>query len=193
MLKSQAFIKFYNRFCTERGRLKHFLEIFHKKKIRDAEIPEYFLLTLLENTKIIGILRWVNYTNDFQLSFKNLNYFFIMSEDLLKVEYQKLIDHIITKNEKSKEFKLKLEVLTNIESKSNLDLYQICQGHDAISILTIWINNLFCKREAFSYLQTEDIHKFMESAFEFRFFKKYNLYKNLKIWEKNNKPYNIFI
>ena len=192
MLKSEVFIKFYNRFCTERGRLKHFLENFHKEKIGDDKIPEKFLLTLLENTKIIGILRWVNYVNDFQLSFKNLNYLFIMSEDLHKVDSQKLLHHIITKNGKLKEFKVKLEKLTTIELKQNFDLYQICQGHDAISILTIWTNNLFCKRKPFSQLQTEDLHKFMESAFEFRYFMKCDLYQNLRIWENNNKPYKIF-
>ena len=193
MLKSEAFIKFYNRFCTERGRLKHILKTYHKKQIGDDEIPEIFLLTLLENTKKIGILRWVNYKNDFQLSFKDINHFFILSEDLFTVDSQKLLDHIITKNGRLNEFKVKFEDLINIESNENLDLFQVCQGHDAISILTIWINNLFCKREPFSQLQTEDIHKFIESAFEFRFFIKYNLYKNLKIWENNNIPYKIFI
>jgi len=48
------------------------------------------------------------------------------------------------------------------------------------------------KREAFSFLQSNDINMFFEGSFEYRFFKKFKIHQDLKLWEENNPPFKIF-
>ncbi len=192
MLSSKCFIKFYNRFCTEKERLMYCLKKFYRKDIKYEDLPHFFLKAILDNVEKIGILRWINYINDFQLSFRDLNYYYILDEELFTIDRDKLIIHLITKNHRDRNFKKNIEELYKKESNKTLDKFQICQGHDAFSLLTIWINNLFCKRDAFSFLQSNDINMFFESSFEYRFFKKFKIYQDLKLWGENNPNFKIF-
>jgi hypothetical protein len=192
MLRSGAFNKFFKRYCTEINKLKHYLEKFYKRKIREENLIQCFLEALLKNSKKLGISRWINFENRCNLSFKNLNYFIIMDKELFNIDGNQLINHIITKNHKNREFKKKFKELHELELTKDFNLNQICQGHDTISILAIWINNLFCKRKSFSSLQPEDIQKFLEGSYEFRFFKESKLYQDLISWQQENPKLRIF-
>lgn len=191
MLSSGAFVKFFKRYCTDIGRIQHILKKFHKVEIDNDDIIHYFHTALLEIPKKLGILRWINNEREFGLSFKNINYIVILKNNLFQIDTKRLIDHIITKNHKQKDFKKKLKELYEKEILIEYDLNQICQGHDVISILTLWVNHLFCKRE--SNLEYDDIQKFLEGSYEFRFFKESDLYRKLINWQRKYPKFKIFV
>lgn len=192
ILNSDAFKKVFNRLCEDKGRLKHHLNNFFNITIDNEELILHTLIALLEIAKKIGIIRWINHENDFMLDFKNLNYPFLLDEHQFKINFEKLMHHIISKNGKKRDFKLNLQELFTKEMEKNLNVNQVCQGHDAIAILTIWFNYLFCRRDASSKFQFNDIKNLLDIGYEFRYFKESKLYEYLCKWESDNLPFKIF-
>ncbi len=194
MLKSKVFNKFFNRHCTEKERIKHHLKKKYKTNIKDEEIANKLREYILDSTKTIGILRWINDLKNFNLLFKTLNYYSLIKNNSLEIDINRLITDIIVTNDKTSDFKkrLKNELEEELKSFDKNLICQFCQGHDAFSILAVGINTFLSKRKKDCRMPSLDIHKFFEVAFGLNHLKKYVLYKNLLKWEIGNNPHKIF-
>jgi len=194
MLKSNAFNKFYNRYCTDKDRIRHQLKKVFKQNVDDKKIIDKIREYLFNNSKILGILRLINEIENLNLLFKKLNYYSFISKNSFDVEIDKLINNLITINKKDSKFYIKLYSKLQEELNSFDDnlIFQVCQGHDTISILTVGVNKFLSKRKQDSRLLSQDVHKFFEASFELYFLKDFQLYKRLKEWEMDNHPFKLF-
>ena len=191
MLKSKAFIKFFNKHCTEKERIKHHLIKIYKYNIEYDEVRHKLRKHLFDNSKIIGILRWINEIKNLNLIFKTLDYYTFIKKNSLEIDRKKLLNHLITLN--SKKSKIISNLVKELDEKSNKEdsLYQICQGHDTISILTVGVNRFLSKRKKGCRMPSMDLEKFFEASFEL-YLKEFKLYENLRKWEEINIPFKIF-
>ena len=194
MLKSKAFIKFFNRHCTERERIKHHLKKVYKTKINNDEMINRLREYLFDNAKIIGILRWINELKNLNLNFKKINYYNFIKKNSLEIDIEKLINHLITINSKNSKLKSNLikELDNELKSFNKGLICQICQGHDTISILTVGVNIFLSKRKKDCRMPSMDLHKFFEVSFELYHLKEFKLYEKLRKWEENYIPFKIF-
>ena len=192
MLKSKAFLKFFNKHCTEKERIKHHLIKIYKSNIENDEIHHKLREYLFDNAKIIGILRWINEMKSLNLNFKNLNYYTFIKQNSLEINRKKLLNHLITLNSKKLINYSNLNKDLDEESINKDSIYQICQGHDTLSILTVGVNTFLSKRKKDCRMPSMDLHKFFEASFELYHFKEFKLYENLHQWEEINIPFKIF-
>ncbi len=191
LIFSKSFEKFNNRFCSEAQDLKKNLNVHYCKEIPNDEIPEFFSKFLIECNKPIGILRWINNRKNLNLDFNEIDYNSILNDDLLSVNVNKLIDHILSKKNINVELKKEIKIYYEEEFKKDINPSQICTGLDVLSILAIWVNKIYFKRDSNNYLSHEDLQKILQIGFELDHLKSTELYKSIIHWEKNNLPHKI--
>lgn len=139
------------------------------------------LMKAFNSSKILGILRYINFKNDMKINFKKLNFSQFLSIDPLTVDLninlEILIDILISRSPKFTSNKEELFNYYNSYIKNEYDDYQINCGHDLTNIIAY----IFRQKEI-SLETNMDINK-VESAlrlsYQQDYFKETKLYKNI--------------
>jgi len=157
-----------------------------------SELKDYYF----DISKNIGYLKWLNKIDNFGLTFKPANpdgktidyNVFISASDLKYKGDDKLVDAILNFcNGKVKVEIKKEQILERLNTfKKEVDLNQLCNGHDMMNIISIslrqHISNLNSKA-----IPADQLEKEFSLAYESRYFMETNLYKKIKKIEEEKK------
>ncbi|WP_264564228.1 DUF4435 domain-containing protein [Flavobacterium sp. N3904] len=149
---------------------------------------------LLNLSKSIGILKWVNKSENLGLLFKP------HKEDARPLDYAKFIDVKLFKftgNEnlinavinysmnKTKINTTNKAALQSLNSKKldGVELNQLCNGHDICQILSLGLRKKLASLNS-NVLSADQIELELILAYDSRYFEQTDIYKQIKSWEK---------
>jgi hypothetical protein len=146
--------------------------------------------TLLESAKIIGYLRWASLKFNYCLKFEGLAFKDFVDKETLALNKSDLIETVKNKSQKRKLDEQ--EITANMDSlkTDTQDMWQVCCGHDMISILSIAL----CKALGSCNSKTVEPNVLeinLRLAYEPSYFCKTQLYAAIQQWEKNNQPFQV--
>lgn len=180
ILASPALEKVLAEFGSE-GKIKNF-EQASKKTVREA---------ILERGAIIGHLRRISLLEQLSLKFEELDFSKFVEKDSLNFDLPKCINRIKINSKNSSLNEQQTIGRLNQVIVKNKDLLHISCGKDLIEILTIGLRKVLGTND--TKVNSEIVSRDLRLAYEFTFFSKTDLYKNVKKWEKTNIPYKVFI
>lgn len=145
---------------------------------------------LLEKCVVIGCLRLINARSNLTLDFKNLSFNKFIDSSTLNVNVSELI-RILKARSLSPALSESMlrQQIRDIENE-NYDPWQICCGHDLVSLLSIGLSKLFGSTNARD-IQVEPLEKSLRLAYESAYFVTTGVYKKLIKWETSNPPFKI--
>lgn len=166
------------------------------------------LKAILNAAKQIADIRLLNERNNFILKFKEkktkkgkttfdyIKYEDFINKKTLQVDNEKLQKAVENKSQKLGFFNdVKIQNKLKVIQNETYDLMEICNGHDVVNIF------LFALQEAIGSeknkkdadrITAERIEESLTIAYRFEDFKTTNLYQDLKNWESENMPYQLF-
>lgn len=150
-----------------------------------SELKNYYF----NISKNIGYLKWLNKIDNLGLTFKpaspegkTIDYnVFISASDLKYKGDDKLVDAILNFcNGKVKVEVKKEEILERLNTfKKDVDLNQLCNGHDIMNIISISLRQHISNLNSKS-IPADQLEKEFSLAYESRYFMETNLYKKIK-------------
>lgn len=182
---SPALDKFLNNFSTS-SKIRLFL---------NTNKHESILLALFDNGKYLGYLRYLSEESRWGLNFDSIDEYkklFSKAKDSFTLDLKKTVEFLI---EKSNNNLSALEVTDKINefAKEEHALKEICCGHDLTAILAFifweYLHMKDDRKESYTPGHTERI---LYSSYDFDYFKKSSLYKDIVLWENDNQPFSIF-
>jgi len=149
--------------------------------------------TLLKLGQEIGKLRLLSLRNELNLKFEGLNFSkFIDKKNLnLSIDIDKLIRSIKNHSQKLSLDEQQIKQDLSVISDENHDPWQLCCGHDFISILAIALWKVLGTRNA-NDVKKEDLERELRLAYELSYFYQTQIYQLMVNWQSNNHPYQIF-
>ena len=154
-------------------------------------------LILLDRIKQVGYLQCYNFTEQWGLKFKGIDFEEFIDKKTFKIQFQALFKRI-KENSPPHFFKFptvdEIEQEINNKCKSGIDLWLVCRGHDLTEILTIGLRDIFGndlikqkldERESIDEKRKYS-EKIMRKTYSFNSFQKTKLFYLIKNWEKNN-------
>lgn len=176
LIKSAAFDKL----LKERG---------SEEKI--AAFPKDIRETLLKLGQEIGKLRLLSLRNELNLKFEGLNFSKFIDKKNLSIDIDKLIISIKNHSQKLSLDEQQIKQDLSVISDENHDPWQLCCGHDFISILAIALWKVLGTRNA-NDVKKEDWERELRLAYELSYFYQTQIYQLMVNWQSNNHPYQIF-
>ena len=126
----------------------------------------------------IGGLKWMNDVDDLELNFKNLGLSDFYNPTLLSLDAQGYLDAVMKRSPNKKKSVSLDDVNRQISSID--DLLNLCNGHDFLNALSLYINsNPLCKHG----IGIDEIGRLFRLAYGFMDFKNTELFKKLSDWE----------
>lgn len=140
----------------------------------------------------LGYLKWSNKKDNLGLVFKpknvdgnQLKIDKFINKNLVYLGNEKMINTVLeySKN-RGTHLSSKQDIISSFDEnvKSNLDLLQLCNGHDLSHIIALSLKKIIGTRNV-SY---KDIEEDLRLSYDSNCFKKTNLYKAIKNWEDQN-------
>lgn len=178
-------IFFYDHCCLEMMILSYkelfesiYYEYYDFVKESSGELREI----LLRNIRHISILRKYNHKNSLELIFRGMKITNILDENELSVN--KLLEEIKKRKTKDIDFENLKSMLTNEISREwdFKQLLDITQGHDFIGIF-----QYYCKKNKGKEPNKDNIASSLRCVLNMDYFKKTDLFKNLIVYQTNNK------
>ena len=147
-------------------------------KLRKKEIRE----VLLGEGVHLGYLRWVSLRLQHNLKFENLSFVDFVDQQTLVLDPAKLIKAVKnnSQNHKLPDAVIKQQI-EELRSDTH-DVWQLCCGHDLISILSIGFRKALGTRKA-SDITPELLERELRLAFETQHFTETMLHAEIKKWE----------
>jgi len=137
----------------------------------------------LEETKIIGYIRWYNENDTIKLDFKRMGLgSFVMPHDInAHLDVDAYLNEL-NKRSKNKTKIVSYEEIDNfILTHNTNDLFNLCNGHDVTSLISLIIG---------SSTSHENFCSILRASFNVNYFRKTKLYIDIKKWQTDN---NFFI
>jgi hypothetical protein len=125
---------------------------------------------LFQECKIVGYLRLINTREGLGINLKNIKNFH-------KLNDKEIVKQVIIQTEDCQISESSLTEKLQREKENNLELSDLCQGHDLCALLSITLKKK---------LNANNIAKHLMLSYDSNCFKKSNLYKNIKKWGKKN-------
>ncbi len=149
--------------------------------------------TLLKLGQEIGKLRLLSLRNELNLKFEGLNFSkFIDKKNLnLSIDIDKLIRSIKNHSQKLSLDEQQIKQDLSVISDENHDPWQLCCGHDFISILASALCKVLGTWNA-NDLKKEDLERELRLAYELSYFYQTQIYQLMVNWQSNHHPYQIF-
>jgi len=149
--------------------------------------------TLLKLGQEIGKLRLLSLRNELNLKFEGLNFSkFIDKKNLnLSIDIDKLIRSIKNHSQKLSLDEQQIKQDLSVISDENHDPWQLCCGHDFISILASALCKVLGTWNA-NDLKKEDLERELRLAYELSYFYQTQIYQLMVNWQSNHHPYKIF-
>src|SRR5271157_321350 len=161
---------------------------------------------LIEICFPLGLIRWI--TSDHKVNFENININYILTKNPLQIDKKLLVEEILLKNPDYPKSEKELLTLLNEAIQKRSDEWRfVCQGHDLIKTLLLIIPLLltpyaptsrkdkddFYKRLNYYIGDSKQLSKYLFLAYEAEYFKTMKAFGELKSWEEENQPYELFI
>ncbi|WP_180242422.1 DUF4435 domain-containing protein [Bacillus sp. AFS029533] len=144
---------------------------------------------IINSARIIGLLRYISIKNNFNLSFKEIDYTKFLDANL-EVNLSNLCKHIIdcSFSEIDNDY---LEILFENEKKSEYNDYEICSGHDITEILHYGMKFIFGSIKG-KKISRDMIEERLRLIYDYKDFFETKISTELIEWENINHPYFLF-
>lgn len=143
--------------------------------------------SLVEAGRSIGYLRWVSQCDELNLTFSDLKFSKFINEQTLQINEPALIQEV--KN-KSQALSLKTEDLQqriSDEKNQGFNPWQVCCGHDLVEILALGLR----KAVGTMSVDVDSLERSLRLAYEEVYFRKTQLWVNIRQWESSNQPFQV--
>jgi len=147
--------------------------------------------TLLKLGQEIGKLRLLSLRNELNLKFEGLNFSKFIDKKNLSIDIDKLIISIKNHSQKLSLDEQQIKQDLSVISDENHDPWQLCCGHDFISILASALWKVLGTWNA-NDLKKEDLERELRLAYELSYFYQTQIYTLMVNWQSNHHPYKIF-
>jgi 5S rRNA maturation endonuclease (ribonuclease M5) len=147
--------------------------------------------TLLKLGQEIGKLRWLSLRNKLDLKFEGLNFKNFIDQKNLSINIDKLIISIKNNSQKLSLDEQQIKQDLSVISDENHDPWQLCCGHDFISILAIALCKVLGTWNA-NDVKTEVLERELRLAYELSYFYQTQIYQLMVNWQSNHHPDQIF-
>ena len=147
--------------------------------------------TLLKLGQEIGKLRWLSLRNKLDLKFEGLNFKNFIDKEKLSINIDELIRSIKNNSQKLSLDEQQIKQDLSVISDENHDPWQLCCGHDFISILAIALCKVLGTWNA-NDVKTEVLERELRLAYELSYFYQTQIYQLMVNWQSNHHPYKIF-
>lgn len=147
--------------------------------------------TLLKLGQEIGKLRLLSLRNELDLKFEGLKFGKFIDKKNLSIDIDKLIISIKNHSQKLSLDEQQIKQYLSVISDENHDPWQLCCGHDFISILAIALCKVLGTWNA-NDVKKEDWERELRLAYELSYFYQTQIYQLMVNWQSNNHPYQIF-
>jgi 5S rRNA maturation endonuclease (ribonuclease M5) len=147
--------------------------------------------TLLKLGQEIGKLRWLSLRNKLDLKFEGLNFKNFIDKENLSINIDKLIISIKNNSQKPSLDEQQIKQDLSVISDENHDPWQLCCGHDFISILAIALCKVLGTWNA-NDVKTEVLERELRLAYELSYFYQTQIYQLMVNWQSNHHPDQIF-
>ena len=147
--------------------------------------------TLLKLGQEIGKLRWLSLRNKLDLKFEGLNFKNFIDKEKLSINIDELIRSIKNNSQKPSLDEQQIKQDLSVISDENHDPWQLCCGHDFISILAIALWKVLGTRNA-NDVKKEDLERELRLAYELSYFYQTQIYQLMVNWQSNHHPDQIF-
>jgi hypothetical protein len=145
--------------------------------------------SLVEAGTFIGYLRWVSQCDGLNIKFSSLQFSRFIDEKTLQMNELNLIKEV--KN-KSHDLLLKTEDLQQRiadEKNKGFNSWQVCCGHDLVEILALGLR----KAIGTMSVDSDSLERSLRLAYEEVYFRKTQLWTNIRQWESNNQPFQVLL
>jgi hypothetical protein len=143
--------------------------------------------SLVEAGRSIGYLRWISQCDELNLTFSDLKFSKFIDEKTLQMNELALIQEV--KN-KSQAFSLKAEDLQRriaTENNKGFNPCEVCCGHDLVEILALGLRRTIGTMS----VDSDSLERSLRLAYEEVYFRKTQLWTNIRQWESNNQPFQV--
>ena len=147
--------------------------------------------TLLKLGQEIGKLRLLSLRNKLDLKFEGLKFGKFIDKEKLSINIDELIISIKNHSQKLSLDEQQIKQDLSVISDENHDPWQLCCGHDFISILAIALCKVLGTWNA-NDVKTEVLERELRLAYELSYFYQTQIYQLMVNWQSNNHPYQIF-
>lgn len=187
IIRSDSFNSLVDSYC-EKERHDQFIADNNGEDIR---------VILLKLIAPLGYLKWANQQEEWGLLFKakNTNGAELKIEDFIPVGtmqfsgYKKMVNTVFNysrgKVKVNIEEAIAIEHVENLSKGSEVDYYQLCNGHDLSYLFSLALRKKIANYNS-KAIPAEQIEKDLVLAYDSSGFKITDLYANLKKWEINN-------
>ncbi len=129
---------------------------------------------ILKSISFIGYLKWLNEIEKLEINFDGIDFDKLIDIQSFEIDKNKLINMALNQSPNAKERDISI-LLTKINSLINVshNLYQLCNGHDFMKILSIYIN-----RKASRKIKYENLESQFRTAYTFHHYR-----NNSKLWQ----------
>jgi hypothetical protein len=143
--------------------------------------------SLVEAGRSIGYLRWISQCDGLNLTFSDLRFSKFIDDKTLQMNELDLIQEV--KN-KSQAFSLKTEYLQQRiadEKNKGFNPWQVCCGHDLVEILAFGLRRTIGTMN----VDVDSLERSLRLAYEEVYFRKTQLWINIRQWESNHQPFQV--
>ncbi len=175
LLQSPALEKLLNEFASE-DKLTRF-----GQNLREV---------LLISGSAIGYLLWVSLQDAMHLKFEGIDFPKFVDEVTLKINETKLIEEVKNKSQQPGINTADLQERLKQQKNASHDLWQICCGHDLISILSVGLRRAIGSRKP-NDITPDILERSLRLAYEQVYFQKTQLYGAIALWQTNHPTYRI--
>ena len=143
---------------------------------------------VIETAYKIGILKWINFEEDFNLNFRGLHFeeFVEINNLNINIDTERYIDIVYNRSKKAHFYTSKNHLIKIYDEymRKGEDALQICSGHDITKIISILFRNPWSSIDL--NLNQSKIESALRIAYSFDFFKQTKLYFYLLTFSKEN-------
>ena len=163
-----------------------------KNKLRKWPTKHGIRHELLQKTLIIGHLRHLSKMDDLNLRFEGLNFEKFVDRNTLEVDISEMIRRVLNLRRIPGLFENDIrERLSSVLKEEDDDPYQICYGHDFVTIFAIALRKVLGSKTS-KDASPANLGMLLRLAYDRSDFHRTELYSRAKLWSKRNFGYDIF-
>jgi hypothetical protein len=128
---------------------------------------------------------YVSEIHGYDLCFKDPEHTAFIDRKTLKIDIEKMIDQIILMSTHSHASRKDVAAQLAKELKDEHDPWDVCRGHDLISVLAIGLKEIFGSYNA-KNIKTGELAGSLRLAYDKETFRSTSLYRDTKKWSSEN-------
>jgi hypothetical protein len=138
----------------------------------------------------IGYLLWVSLQEGLHLKFEGIDFQKFINEETLTIDETQLIEEVKRKSQKLSLKTPDLQKQLAAKRAPTHDLWQVCRGHDLISILSVGLRKAIGTKPQ-KDVTVEILERSLRMCYEQVYFQATQLYAAIYQWEADNPTYQI--